>query len=334
MKKIFALVVCLVMLTSSCLAGNAESNSLVIQNMSLDDFVEAYTGKTISFDACIDLYKNQRGRLDLRPGNFEDDYKGDLSFRIDGIEFDRTLKNGDNVYVTAKVIGKMKSMVAKKIMVRLEPISIVGRPTKDAPYIDRDLLIASGYSNDRADYTIESLQDGSKERSDIKLDEVAVKDQYQAYLDEHPEDSPIDFDTEKQEETTNDDTYSTLEKGSKGDDVQSLQQRLIDLHYLNDKADGSYGNKTKAAVEKFQRTVGFEVTGIADPVTQAALFGDDAPEASLSVSQASIVIGSMAKTVWNVEGQEFTLTGKQTKKISTAFGTYKFDAFGNYEKID
>lgn len=128
--------------------------------------------------------------------------------------------------------------------------------------------------------------------------------------------------------------YVSLEKGNKGDGVKTLQQRLIDLYYLNDKADGIFGKNTQAAVEKFQAKNELEVTGIADPMTQAVLFSEKAVENTLSISSGSIVIGSMATTTWYVDGQEFTLKNTQTKTVKTVWGTYKFDAFGNYEKID
>lgn len=128
--------------------------------------------------------------------------------------------------------------------------------------------------------------------------------------------------------------YVTLEKGAKGDDVKALQQRLIDLYYLDGEADGAFGKNTKAAVEKFQKAIKIDVTGIADPTTQAVLFSDQAPEATLSISCSSIVVGSSAKTVWYVDGQEFTLQGSKTKTVETRWGTYKFDAYGNYEKVE
>lgn len=129
--------------------------------------------------------------------------------------------------------------------------------------------------------------------------------------------------------------YPTLEKGSKGDDVKALQQRLIDLLYLSGNADGDYGNKTKAAVEEFQKAAGIlPVTGIADGITQAKLFADDAPEAELSVSCSVAGINSYSTAYWNVNGQEFTLKNGQTKTLTTPWGTYKFDAYGDYEKIE
>ncbi len=136
------------------------------------------------------------------------------------------------------------------------------------------------------------------------------------------------------EEIVDTSMYTELSNGSKGDAVRALQQRLVDLKYLSGKVDGQYGNQTKGAIEKFQRACNLEVTGIADPMTQAVLFSDNAPEATLSISCSSVVMGSSAKTVWYVDGQEFTLTGNKTKAIKTVWGTYKFNAYGEYEKID
>ena len=72
-------------------------------------------------------------------------------------------------------------------------------------------------------------------------------------------------------------TYKRLAKGSSGDEVINLQTQLINLGYLNDVADGKYGNKTVTAVQLFQQTVGLEVTGVADEETQRRLFSDDVP---------------------------------------------------------
>ncbi|MBR3928477.1 MAG: peptidoglycan-binding protein [Clostridia bacterium] len=72
--------------------------------------------------------------------------------------------------------------------------------------------------------------------------------------------------------------YTTLAKGSEGSAVRKLQTRLADLGYLTSEIDGNYGNKTKTAVQLFQKTAGLEVTGIADADTQIALYADDAPK--------------------------------------------------------
>jgi len=71
--------------------------------------------------------------------------------------------------------------------------------------------------------------------------------------------------------------YETLEKGSKGDAVVALQEKLIALGYLTGKADGDYGNGTAGAVEKFQEAEGLPVTGVADSETQRRLFAAEVP---------------------------------------------------------
>ncbi len=71
---------------------------------------------------------------------------------------------------------------------------------------------------------------------------------------------------------------TTLEVGSRGEAVKKLQQRLIELGYLNGSADGDFGSATKAAVKLFQKQVGITVDGVAGQATQAALYASDAPK--------------------------------------------------------
>jgi hypothetical protein len=68
-------------------------------------------------------------------------------------------------------------------------------------------------------------------------------------------------------------TVKTLRKGSKGEDVKKLQQRLLDLGYKLPRygADGDYGNETVAAVKAFQKDWGLKQDGIAGPETQKML---------------------------------------------------------------
>lgn len=55
--------------------------------------------------------------------------------------------------------------------------------------------------------------------------------------------------------------YASLSKGSRGDDVKRMQQKLIDLGYLNDAADGTYGNNTANAVYAFREAFGLLGSG-------------------------------------------------------------------------
>lgn len=56
---------------------------------------------------------------------------------------------------------------------------------------------------------------------------------------------------------------STLQVGSRGSAVESLQRRLTAAGYDAGGNDGIYGPKTRAAVESFQRAQGIDVDGIA-----------------------------------------------------------------------
>ena len=74
----------------------------------------------------------------------------------------------------------------------------------------------------------------------------------------------------------------TLKKDSTGADVKKLQQALIDLGYLSDTADGTFGAKTQDAVTLFQAVNGLDADGLAGAKTQALLFSGTA----LSADQA------------------------------------------------
>ena len=53
-----------------------------------------------------------------------------------------------------------------------------------------------------------------------------------------------------------------LRKGDNNNNVKLLQQILIDLNFLNDVADGDFGNKTEKALKDFQRNHHITVDGI------------------------------------------------------------------------
>ena len=74
--------------------------------------------------------------------------------------------------------------------------------------------------------------------------------------------------------------YVTLSNGATGNSVTALQNALIELGYLEGRADGSYGLDTQAAVAVFQQINGFPVTGEADANLQAFLFSGSPLNAS------------------------------------------------------
>jgi putative chitinase len=62
-----------------------------------------------------------------------------------------------------------------------------------------------------------------------------------------------------------------LKRGSKGPEVLALQQRLKDLGFNPNGADGNFGPGTEAAVRAFQQAKGLGVDGQVGPNTSAAL---------------------------------------------------------------
>ena len=70
----------------------------------------------------------------------------------------------------------------------------------------------------------------------------------------------------------------TFQRGSSGDTVTAIQQKLSAWGYYNGAIDGIYGSRTEAAVRYFQQKNGLAVDGQAGPATLAAL-GINAPSA-------------------------------------------------------
>ena len=76
-----------------------------------------------------------------------------------------------------------------------------------------------------------------------------------------------------------------LRVGSSGKDVRTLQDRLIQLGWMDGKADGKYGGATEAAVKAFQKkTSGLWDDGVAGPDTLKALYSSSAAKSSSPAS--------------------------------------------------
>jgi len=69
----------------------------------------------------------------------------------------------------------------------------------------------------------------------------------------------------------------TLSLGMEKPEVNKLQNRLMDLGYLDiDETTNLYGPATNYAVQLFQRQHGLEMDGICGPITLAAVYSEDA----------------------------------------------------------
>lgn len=59
-------------------------------------------------------------------------------------------------------------------------------------------------------------------------------------------------------------SLADLKRGDRGEEVKALQQMLIDIGFLSDKADGVFGKKTEAAVKDLQAYWGMDGDGVVD----------------------------------------------------------------------
>lgn len=78
----------------------------------------------------------------------------------------------------------------------------------------------------------------------------------------------------------------TLRLGDRGEDVKSLQARLIELGYLSGKADGIFGADTEKAVVAFQKLSSLTADGKAGKVTQNLLYSNGAKTAQGTTAPA------------------------------------------------
>lgn len=123
----------------------------------------------------------------------------------------------------------------------------------------------------------------------------------------------------------------TLQKGSKGDDVKKLQQRLKDLNYLSGGVDGDYGNGTASAVSAFQKEAGLSETGIADEATQKALYADDAPKSKVYMK---LDYKAVARDPDAHNGDLITFSGKVLQVMESGkYITFRISSKGNYDNV-
>ncbi len=107
-------------------------------------------------------------------------------------------------------------------------------------------------------------------------------------------------------DSPSDGQYPTLKLGdSDGADstayIVFMQNRLIQLGYLRDAADGVYGEATQDAVLAFQRNNNLPETGIADSETQQKLYSD--PSTLVAAASDSSMFGGELTRVQSVLGQ-------------------------------
>lgn len=78
----------------------------------------------------------------------------------------------------------------------------------------------------------------------------------------------------------------TLLQGTSGNDVDTLQRRLIDLGYM-DKSTGYYGTETIEAVKAFQDTNGLDDDGKTGELTLSLIYSPDAKQSTMKPAEVA-----------------------------------------------
>ena len=130
-------------------------------------------------------------------------------------------------------------------------------------------------------------------------------------------------------EGTDTSDYAELQRGDRdGDDsanIITLQNKLIELGYLRDTADGVFGANTESAVAAFQRSNGLTETGTADAATQRLLYsGQELVSASNSTDPESVIYRTQEKlSIWGfLAAEPDGVAGSQTNEAVAAFKEY------------
>lgn len=130
-------------------------------------------------------------------------------------------------------------------------------------------------------------------------------------------------------------SYQTLSKGDKNDEVKRLQERLIELGYLTGVADGYFGDGTAAAVKGFEKEYGRTQTGIATEELQKYLFSGSAKRNSksdIAVSYSSLSSGASGQAVSNLQQQLYML-GYYDGEITGSYDKATMNAVKLYQKV-
>ena len=119
---------------------------------------------------------------------------------------------------------------------------------------------------------------------------------------------------------------SSLKVGSKGEKVVELQRNLNTLGYNVGTPDGAFGNGTKEAVIKFQKTYGLSADGVAGKSTQDAI-----TTAVNRKTHGIISKGQFSNDVKNLQNDLKTL-GYLSGNVDGAFGTSTENAVKAFQK--
>lgn len=166
---------------------------------------------------------------------------------------------------------------------------------------------------------------------EVAVDEPIVQEEAQA------SESDATSDSDTSDDAASDSGYRTLARGDRDSDdsadIVILQNRLIELGYLRDAADGVFGENTELAVAALQRSNGLEETGTATPELQTLLYsGAELVSADESMDSESVIYRVQEKlALWGfLTDEPDGVAGTNTSEAVALFKEYLRDYLKQY----
>ena len=111
-----------------------------------------------------------------------------------------------------------------------------------------------------------------------------------------------------------------MQSGDSGEEVQNVQQRLYELGYVTETSNvtGTFGDKTKEAVEEFQKKNKLKQDGKVGSATLEALFSESPVSKCYSIGDVNDVIKKVQQRLKKLNYYEGKDNGEYTKATATA----------------
>lgn len=120
--------------------------------------------------------------------------------------------------------------------------------------------------------------------------------------------------------------FASFQRGDDGQEVLSIQKRLVELSYSITNIDGDFGPETEKAVRNFQADRGLEVDGVIGPATYRALMNKEMPP-----NRSNSTVRNVLRAAYSVIGTPYVFGGTSPYGFDcSGFTQYAFARAGVY----